>query len=264
MINRLLFTTLVGVAIFSGALRSLAEGYSEPTRAWRTEHSETSEHVSRFRASVRDKATAAARAAVTSPDRYEVESARNGSTSSWEGTAPELILLSVDGPNLSGITRVRFRMSRGRQDLGTASVTLRGAVRGPALVTTRTARAGEPIPEGAVEIADADLTRLREAPLRSKQELENLAPVRTLGRGRVLTPSLVKAAPVIHRGETVNMIIQRGRLTVNALGIARTDGAPGETIAARNTWTGAEILGKVQVDGTLLVVRGAIRKGAKR
>ncbi len=259
-----IFTTLVGVAVFSGALRSFAEDASEPSRAWRAESREGSEQSSRFRASVRDKASRAAEQSVDPPDRFQVESVRNGSIARFTGAAPELSLLGVDGPNRSGIVRVRFKMIRNGETLGEAFATVRGTVRGPALVTVAAAKAGDPIGPGAVEKTDTDLTRLREKPLRALEQLKDRAPVRTLGPGRVLTPSLLKAAPVVRRGETVAMILRRGRLTVNTVGVARTDGAPGETISARNPWTHAELQGEVQPDGTLRVVRSAIPKGARR
>ena len=56
----------------------------------------------------------------------------------------------------------------------------------------------------------------------------------------------------------VELKLVRGRLTVTAKGPVKRDGAPGDVIPAENVATGARLTARVQEDGTLLVVRGAM------
>ena len=76
---------------------------------------------------------------------------------------------------------------------------------------------------------------------------------------RVLTPELLQSALVVRRGDTVRLKIESSTLTVSTTGTALLDGATGDTVRARNSATGAEVLGRVLPDGSLLVVSGTLR-----
>ena len=82
-----------------------------------------------------------------------------------------------------------------------------------------------------------------------------LQAVRTLGAGRQLTGQLLAPAPLVRRGQIVELRITRPRFTIRTEGKALRDGLHGERIPVKlNTGIGVE--GTVQADGTLLVVRG--------
>ncbi len=209
------------------------------------------------------RASRLAQAQVAPPDRFEVLSCRFGGADPVQAANVELEPLEADGPNASGIVRLRFRQLADGVPRGEARATVRGTVRGPALVAARTLSRGEPIGAGAITVVESDLTRLTAEPLRDPAEAFGLAPGRTLGAGRVLTRDLVVAAPVVRRGEIVDLRIEHAGLRVSARGLARTDGAPGERIAVRNTASGAELIGVVLPDGSLRVVRGPLGGGAR-
>jgi flagella basal body P-ring formation protein FlgA len=53
----------------------------------------------------------------------------------------------------------------------------------------------------------------------------------------------------------VDMRVEREGLMIRALGEVQRDGIAGEIVPAENSSTGARVLGMVQPDGSLLVVR---------
>jgi flagella basal body P-ring formation protein FlgA len=206
-------------------------------------------------------AAEAAAAIVEPPDRFEVRSVRVDVPARCGAGAHEpdrIEVVGTDGPNASGIVRLRICLVAGAAGCCPAGATVRGAVRGPALAARRTLTLEQPIEAADVETVDADLTRLRDAPLRAPEELAARVPARTLGAGRILTDALLQAAPVVRRGEAVALKIERSGLHVTAMGSAGRDGAPGDTVPAVNLATGAEVLARVLADGSLLVVRGPL------
>lgn len=199
-------------------------------------------------------AYAAADEAVPKPDRFEPASFR------YDGEAPppdaEFELLNIDGPNQSGVVRVTFAVlsDQAPREIWTA---VRGTVLGPALVSTRTLNRGETIEADDFERVEVDLTRLLGTPLRDPALLAGMVPVRTLGAGRVLTTDLLQPLAVVRRNQAVRLEFVRPGFSISATGTALADGAPGETITAVNTATGARVLCEVQGDGSLHVIRSA-------
>jgi len=196
-------------------------------------------------ASLEQAALAAATARVAAPDRFEVDS--------WRivppGAPADAALIEGSGPDAAGTVRLVFA--------GNVRATVHGTVRGPALVARRALPAGAPIDPRAVELADADLTRLAGPPLRDRAQVAGLVPRRTLGAGRVLSEDALAPAPLVRRGDPVELLVEAGRLLVRAAGIARQDGAVGDVVAAQNAATGTELLARVRADGSLLVLRAA-------
>jgi flagella basal body P-ring formation protein FlgA len=212
-----------------------------------------------LRGLVERQAAVAARASVAPPDRLEVLSVKfTGADPLIEGVSG-IELVEGDGPNASGFLRLVFRLLRDGVPVGTARATVRGVVFGPALVARQTLIHGKPIDRRTVELIETDLTRLGVEPLRDLAELTDRVPVRTLGVGRTLTRQLLRAEPVVRRGQTVDLTIERPGFTVTTKGSVRRDGAPGETIPAQNLSTGAQVVGLVRHDGSLLVVQPAVR-----
>jgi len=200
-------------------------------------------------------------AAVKAPDRFEAIETRADALDAATSGEVRLEILEVVGPNAFGVASVRFRMIDGGKASGETRATVRGVVRGPALVAKVALDRGVAVPEDAVEVRDSDLTRLDGAPLRDASELKGLAPVRTLGSGRVLTPELLSPPRIVRRGDPLELKVLRPGMTVVARGIARGNGAPGDRIQAENSVTGQLVLGEVQSDGSLLVLGPAARRG---
>jgi flagella basal body P-ring formation protein FlgA len=192
---------------------------------------------------------------VEAPDRFEVLSARfDGGAADRPGSIA-LEEIEARGPNASGVVQVEMRLLVDGTPRGVVRASVRGRVLGPALVARNTLLRGEPIDFDDLELADSDLTRLRRPPLRSEEQVTDRVPLRTLGAGRVLTADLLEAAPVVHKGQTVELQYRRARLSVRAQAVALRDGAPGDRIPAENRVSGVVVHGTVQPDGTLLVGR---------
>lgn len=217
-------------------------------------------------ARVERAAIEAARGAIEEPDRYEVESVRFGGADPVASPPTALRVTEIDGPDRAGRVRVRLTMlDDAGVERGTTSALVYGAVRGPALVARRMLRLNEAIPADAVALEpDVDLTRLTGTPVRDPAALAALGPRRSLGAGRALTDALLAPLPVIRRNVPVDLVVRRGSLVVRTKGRVRRDAAPGETVVAENLRTGAEIVGRVQEDGSVLVVHGATLGRAPR
>jgi flagella basal body P-ring formation protein FlgA len=196
---------------------------------------------------------------VSAPDRFEVVSVRFGGADPLPAGTVELRLVEADGPGTSGTVRVRFAVLVDGHPFGQAWATVRGSVLGPALVSTTTLRHGEPIPADAVKRTEVDLTRLSSEPLRDIDEIESRVAASSIGPGRTLTESLVRAEPVVRRGETVELSVRRGNLVVTVPGRVKRDGAPGQIVPAENLRSGIELMARVESDGSLVVVRAGER-----
>jgi flagella basal body P-ring formation protein FlgA len=166
-----------------------------------------------------------------------------------------LELVAAEGPGTAGFVRLRFRMLVDGVERGEARATVRGRVRGPAVVATRTLPRGTPLDESDLALRESDLTRLAAPPLRDLGEVEGRVPERTLGAGRVLTGELLAPAPVVRRGEAVELRIEGRGMTLRAVGRALGTAAPGQLLAAENGASGARVEGVVQSDGSLRVLR---------
>ncbi len=214
-------------------------------------------------ACVEQAAAEAVRARIAAPDHAEVLSSRFTGADVVTGDGATIETVDVSGPAPGGTFRVRLRLLRDGSPVGEARASVRAVVKGPALVARRGLRMGSPIQADAVEVAERDLTALDGAPARDVAALAGRVPARTIASGEVITARLLTAAAVVRRGKPVELRVEEGALRVIAPGTARSDGAPGDVIAAVNPATRAVVYGVVQPDGSLRVVRGASR-GRKR
>jgi len=238
----------VGAGVAPGPVRAAARGWVEVSTVVED----------RLETAVVARASDDAKAQIAAPDRFEIVDCRyGGGTPVHEGRV-RLEPLDADGPNHAGYVRLRYRVLVDDRPVGEARATVRGVVRGPALVATQVLRRGEAPAADGLEVVDAELTRLAEPPLRAASELGDVVPARTIGAGRVLTARLFEPRPVVLRGDTVEMAVVTGGLMVKTKGRALRDGAPGETVPAENLRTGAKLQAEVQPDGTLLLVRGPV------
>jgi len=200
-------------------------------------------------------AIAAAEGRVAPPDRFEVLSVRFAGADPVDSSESTIEPVEVRGPNESGVVNVTLRISEDGLPRATVRATVRGRVRGPALRAAKTLRAGKVIGPGDIEVADGDLTRLREAPLRRQADVLGLVPVRTLGSGRFITPRLLAPAPVVRRGQTADLSVRNPTLVVTTAALVLQDGAPGEVVPVQTVSSGTRLRARVLPDGSLLVER---------
>ena len=162
---------------------------------------------------------------------------------------------TIQGPNASGIVRVVFSMLVDGSARGEARASVRGRVLGPALQAATTLSQGQVLLPADLVLKETDLTRLTEPPLRNPAQATGRVPVRTLGRGRIMTGSLLAAAPVVFRGDAIDLRFAREGLNIVISAIAKRDAAPGEIVPFENIASGVTLQGRVFPDGTAELVR---------
>ncbi len=124
--------------------------------------------------------------------------------------------------------------------------------------TARVVVARRNLPRGAV-LTKEDLT-LKErrianlrAPVYRPALLVGKKLKRAVRRDQVLSTSMVTVPPVIKRGEPVTIALATGPVRIEARGIARSDGRPGETIPVTNIGSRKIVLCRVVGPGTVTV-----------
>ncbi len=79
------------------------------------------------------------------------------------------------------------------------------------------------------------------------------ALTRSLAAGTLLTTAMVVNRRLIRRGERVTLVVERGGLKVTSSGTAESDGAIGERVLVKNTFSSRQVEGSVQEDGSVRV-----------
>ena len=199
-------------------------------------------------------AVVAATEQVQAPDRFEVLASRFSGASPVNGDV-RLVPITTKGPNASGIVRVVFSMMVDGSARGEARASVRGRVLGPALQAATTLSQGQVLLPADLVLEETDLTRLTEPPLRNPAQATGRVPVRTLGRGRIMTGSLLAAAPVVFCGDAIDLRFAREGLNIVISAIAKRDAAPGEIVPFENIASGVTLHGRVFPDGTAELVR---------
>jgi flagella basal body P-ring formation protein FlgA len=85
------------------------------------------------------------------------------------------------------------------------------------------------------------------------QDIAGKVLKRDVAPGVILTTLMLDNPQVIHRGETVNLVVENKQLLVSTKGKAQEPGKVGEKIRVKNLTTDRELVGKVANDGTVLV-----------
>ena len=63
------------------------------------------------------------------------------------------------------------------------------------------------------------------------------------------TPAAARAAPVVRRGDQIELVAIASGFTVSTLAVAEQDGAPGDRIRVRTEHRSAPVIGQVLADG---------------
>ena len=123
----------------------------------------------------------------------------------------------------------------------------------PVLVASRSVRRGENLTAGMFEVAERDITSLKNGFYADVDELDNLRARRTVAVKNVLTHKHVEKVPVVQKGEQVVLVAQMENLRISTVGIALQDGGVGVRIRVRNQDSGKVIYGEVLDQQTVKV-----------
>lgn len=102
------------------------------------------------------------------------------------------------------------------------------------VVATTDLRRGQIIGSGDLQLAEAELGRLRE-PCQDLDELIGKKVRRTIRAGEPIECQSIEFPPMVQRGELVTIVASKGYLTLSATGLARQDGKKGDIIKVRNS-----------------------------
>lgn len=148
---------------------------------------------------------------------------------------------------------VRFELLSGGESLGSWQLPVQAHVWREVWVARSVLQRGD-------SIAGADIARARRDMLTIHEPLADFSSgdpalelAEPVAAGAPLLARYIVLRPVIHRGQTVNALVEDGALSVVMKVEALEDGAPGQIVRARNPQSLRDIRGKVLNDQTLLV-----------
>jgi len=122
-----------------------------------------------------------------------------------------------------------------------------------ALVAARAIAAGDVIEADDVRAASVARSKLSRGAYHEASQVVGRRAKRMMREGMVFRPDRVEDVPVIRRGGTVRIRLERGPLRIEAIGRAREDGVLGSPIRILNLESRREIVGIVREDGVVHV-----------
>ncbi|HTR42084.1 MAG TPA: flagellar basal body P-ring formation chaperone FlgA [Pseudomonadales bacterium] len=156
----------------------------------------------------------------------------------------------------AGVTRsfiARFQLCTATEIVGIWDVTLQAHIWREVWV------AHSDLPRGEL-LADADVTRDRRDVLATREMLADFSPgdttleiANSVPANGILLARDLKLRTVIHRGQVADAIVEDGALNITMKVQALEDGAPGQTIRARNTVSLHDLTGKVIDEHTIQI-----------
>jgi flagella basal body P-ring formation protein FlgA len=148
---------------------------------------------------------------------------------------------------------VRFTLRTSKETLGGWSANLKASVWREVLVASIQLKRGDPVSENSFTRERRDILNVHEplADLAAGSDaLEIAEPVPV---GQPLLERMVKARTVLHRGQRADALVQDGTMSVRTQVDIMEDGAPGDTVHARNAITHRDLIGTVLNDRTILI-----------
>jgi flagella basal body P-ring formation protein FlgA len=161
----------------------------------------------------------------------------------------------LDLPN-SGVTPnfvVRFELRAGTSVLGNWQVAVQAHIWRDVWVAGSPLQRGQLLHNADVVQERRDMLALRDAVVSLSRDDTSLEFAENVGAGVALTSRSLRVRPVVQRGRVVDAVVQDGALTISVKAEVLEDGAPGQTVRARNLKSRREFRGKVQNEETILV-----------
>ena len=122
-----------------------------------------------------------------------------------------------------------------------------------AVTTSRPLVRGEVLSPSDLQVVSRSVKQLPANYLRNLEELAGMEVTRPIQSGLILTLNMIKATPLIQKGQEVIISASSGSIKVRMNGIALKNGAPGEFIPIRNTNSGRTVEGQVLNANTVTV-----------
>ena len=148
---------------------------------------------------------------------------------------------------------IRFQLCTSQDTLGTWQAAVQARVWRDVWVAHSNLRRGEPVNDADIAHERCDVLKVREELADFSAGDPNLELAESVSSGAPLLARVIKPRAVIHRGQITNAIVRDGALSITTKVEALEDGAPGQTIRARNPVSHRDLSGRV-VDGHTLLI----------
>ncbi len=123
------------------------------------------------------------------------------------------------------------------------------------MVATNVIRQGEVISSSNVSWEQRDVTRTKDALIRTDDGAMDWIARRTIQPGTVLTTVAVEVPPVVRKGDNVNLIVKCGNVTLHTTAEVKQDGRTGETVRVLSAVSSGEIRARVIEPGLVEIDR---------
>jgi len=159
----------------------------------------------------------------------------------------------MPGMGVTSSFMVRFTLRAPHETLGTWTANLRANVWREVCVASRQLKRGDDVTTDAFARERRDILNVRENIADISVADDALEFTESVPVGATLVAHMIKARAVVHRGQRADALVQDGALSVRTRVEILDDGAPGETVRARNAATKRDLTGKVLNDKTILI-----------
>lgn len=167
----------------------------------------------------------------------------------------EVRILELPNAGVTASCIARFELRSGGQKLGEWQTPLQARIWREVWVAQTALKRGE-------NLAEADVTRERRDVINVREPLAEFSErdpafelAEPLSNGAMLLARSLRLKPVIRRGQLTDALLEDGALRVTLKVEALEDGAPGQTIRARNPISRRDLRGKVLSDQTIALTR---------
>lgn len=119
--------------------------------------------------------------------------------------------------------------------------------------------ATEPLPKGHllshadINMVKQDVGQIADGYFSSPDKIVGLVLQRNISAGNVIKKNMLKEPTLIHKGETVRMVLQTEGFSIESTGVAQNDGAKGQTIAVKNSRSNRVVEAVVQEPGVAVI-----------
>ena len=148
---------------------------------------------------------------------------------------------------------IRFQLCTGRGSLGTWQAAVQAHVWREVWVAHSNLMRGTPVNSADIVRQRFDVLNVREALAEFSADDGNLQLAEPVAAGVPLLSRVIRPRVVIHRGQSANALVQDGALSITTRVEVLEDGAPGDTIRARNPVSRRDLTGRVLDGQTILI-----------
>jgi flagella basal body P-ring formation protein FlgA len=168
----------------------------------------------------------------------------------------EPLTLDITELPSAGVTSgfiVRFTLRTRNETLGDWAANLKASVWREVWVASVQLKRGDPVSLKSFSSERRDVLNLHEALADLAADQESLEIAEAVPPGQPLLARMVRARTVMHRGQRADALVQDGAMSVRTQVDILDDGAPGETVHARNAATHRDLIGTVLNERTILI-----------